>query len=125
MSESINKKCSKCNFTSPLNEWAVSKCGRPFNTCVKCREWSSNYERNSVKTRMKQLEYKNMKYNTDEEFRNKILNKMAVHTICDACGKDMRLSSLRPHLLCCKGKMQPYMILLKKHNDILQKQCVY
>ncbi len=119
MSETGNRKCTRCTFTAPLSDWEVSQHGRKFNLCLKCREYHNNYCKSNLKTKMKNLEYQNWKYRTDEVFRNNILNKEVIYVLCDACRKDMRLSSLRPHLICYKGEMKPHLAMLKKLSDAL------
>ena len=65
----------------------------------------------------------NLRYRTDEAYRNSKLsyyaNKEVLYIICDYCGKDMRQSSLRPHLICCKRKISPALAMLKKLSDLL------
>ncbi len=97
--------------------------GGKFNLCVKCREYHNNYCKVNPATRLKQSDYMCMKYRTDEVFRNAALayysNKEVLYVICDFCGKDMRQSSLRPHLICCKRKISPALAMLKKLTDVL------
>ncbi len=127
MSE-VNKKCGKCNFKAPLDEWDDSPRGGKFYLCVKCREYNHNYFKNNDEIRLKRNECLRLKYQTNEVFRNAVLNRYALnpcsdwevlYVICDFCGKGMRQSSLRPHLICCKGKSSPELAMLKKLSDLL------
>ena len=68
---------------------------------------------------VKQLEAVNLKYEMNEAFRNDALSRYDTRCICDFCGKEMRLSNLRTHLICCKRKVSPELAMLKRLSDAL------
>ena len=50
---------------------------------------------------------------------NKYVNRKVVYVLCDYCGKELRDTSLAPHLLCCKRKKSPELSMLKRLCDAL------
>ena len=117
MSEII--KCSKCMFTGLSIEWGVSSHGRNFKLCVSCRMYFTHKVQDNPVTYVKKLEAANFKYLMDESFRNDALSRYDTQIICDFCGKEMRLSSSRAHLICCKRKVSPELAMLKRLSDML------
>ena len=117
MSETI--KCSKCGFTGLACEWGASLNGRKFKLCADCRMYFKHKARDIPETYIKKLEAANLRYQMDETFRNESLNRYDTQIICDFCGKELRLSSLRAHLICCKRKISPELAMLKRLSDAL------
>ena len=117
MSEII--KCSKCSFTGLASEWGVSLHGKKFKLCVSCRTYFKHKMQDNPVSYIKKLEATSFKYLMDESFRNDALSRYDTQIICDFCGKEMRLSSLRTHLICCKRKVSPELAMLKRLSDIL------
>ncbi len=117
------KKCIKCSFRAPIDEWATSLRGKKFSLCVKCREYHNVFCKDRPEYKLRNLESKNLRYRTDEVYRNAALSyyarKEVLYIICDYCGKDMRQSSLRAHLICCQRKISPALEMLKKLNELL------
>ena len=76
-----------------------------------------------MKQDLNKLEMLRIIYNTDEAFKRRIadkyVNRVVVNVLCDYCGKELRESSLAPHLLCCKNKKSPELAMLKRLCDIL------
>ena len=64
-----------------------------------------------------------IQYNTDEACRRRIadsyVNRAVVNVLCDYCGKELRESSLAPHLLCCKNKKSPELAMPKILCDLI------
>jgi predicted restriction endonuclease len=117
MSEII--KCSKCSFTGLASEWGVSLHGKKFKLCASCRMYFKNKMQDNPVGYVKKLEAANFKYLMDESFRKDALSRYDTQIICDFCGKEMRLSSLRAHLICCKRKVSPELAMLKRLSDVL------
>jgi len=117
MSETI--LCSKCGFTGLASEWGTSLHGGKFKLCASCRMYFKHKARDNPVTYVKKLEAANLKYEMDEAFRNEALNRYDTRSICDFCGKELRLSSLRAHLICCKRKISPELAMLKRLSDAL------
>ena len=117
------KKCIKCSFRAPMDDWATSLRGKKFSLCVKCREYHNIFCQSHPEYKLKKLENMNLRYQTDEAYRNSKLSyyadKEVLYIICDYCGKDMRQSSLRAHLICCKNNKSPERIMLKQLSDLL------
>ena len=105
------QKCTTCSFKAPTSEWMLSAKGKKFSSCVKCREYHRNHRKHEDETRSTNLEMLRIRYNTDEAFKRRIadkyVNRIVVYTLCDSCGKELRQSSLAPHLICCKNKKSP------------------
>ena len=117
MSETI--KCSKCVFTGLASEWGVSLHGNRFELGVSCRMYVKQKVRDNPVAYVKNLEAVNLKYQLNEAFRIDALSRYATRIICGFCGKEMRLSSLRTHLICCKRQASPELAMLKRLCDAL------
>ena len=52
------KRCNRCTFTAPLDEWPSSSKGRKFSLCVRCREYHNKCCKSNSELKRKQIEYK-------------------------------------------------------------------
>ena len=117
------QKCTTCKFKEPTSEWDVSLKGKKVSSCIKCSDYHRNHRQDTNEARLKAIEMLNLRYNTDEVYRRSIADRYAnrevVYIICDYCGKELRDTSLAPHLLCCKRKKSPELAMLERLCDAL------
>ena len=95
--------CSRCKA-----EWGYIRGEPQVQNCVACRlKINEKYKNRTPEAKAKTLEWRRVKYETDEAFRDKVsayvLDRMKVTTECTVCEKVLKRGSLRFHQKACKG----------------------
>ncbi len=106
--------CSRCKA-----EWKYVRGEPQVQKCVACRlKIHEKYKNRTPEAKAKTLEWRRVKYETDEAFRDKVgdyvKERMGATTQCMVCEKLLKRGSLRTHQKACKGpnsKTIPQMIL--------------
>ncbi len=93
------KKCSNCNFKTPISEWKKKTDGSLYQLCPTCCEMFREIDRRRILERADDLEFWK-----EADSRRPSIIRNGIRVKCTECDKEVYPRSLKVHNKTCKGK---------------------